>query len=89
VTRAHIIGACLMLIGCATQGDDFPALPPIADPQHGAVVAATAACGGPWREWSRTTLSSRWPFRVDVTETMRCLTDGRVVGPYSYRTDGL
>jgi len=81
--------AVLFVTGCAQE--QFVAYPqPYSMPQvHAAAAQATADCGGDWQSWSRGTTYSRWPYRIETTETMRCLKDGRVVGPYTYREDGL
>lgn len=68
---------------------DQVTLAPIPSPSGIAARQATADCGGPWLGWASTTTFSKWPYRIETTETMRCLGDGRVVGPYSYRGDGL
>lgn len=77
-----------LLAGCAREfrACDQPYIMPQV---HNAAAQAFADCGGPWQSWSRTTTTSRWPYRIETTETMRCLNDGRVVGPHTYREDGL
>jgi hypothetical protein len=81
----------ILLSGCvAAPSNDVPQFTGQAfAPMHGATRQAMADCGGPYVAWSSTTSRSLFPYRVETTERMRCLKDGRVVGPYTYRTDGL
>ncbi len=53
------------------------------------MLAATETCRGPWVSWSEVIYHSAWPYRTEVSETMRCLKDGSFAGPYRYRVDGL
>lgn len=88
--RSTAIALCLMVAACAEQGRApvqiaMPAVPS----SDSAAAQATRDCAGPWKEWSRTTATSEWPYRIQITETMRYLKDGRVVGPFTYRGDDL
>lgn len=81
--------AIMLVTGCTH--DQFVTYPqPYVMPQvHAAAAQATADCGGPWQSWSSEILTSRWPYSIERKETMRCMKDGRVVGPYTYREDNL
>lgn len=91
-SRGAALAAFLALAGCGglpTAPIDMPRLDPIPNPSGDAAHHASMDCGGPWLSWSSNTTFSKWPYRIETTETMRCLNDGRIVGPYSYREDGL
>jgi hypothetical protein len=78
--------ACLLLVSACGTAQPDTGTP---EPRHAAIVAATEACRGPWVSWSEVIYHSTWPYRTEVSETMRCLKDGSFVGPYRYRVDGL
>lgn len=78
------------LTGCAQPPDALNTVPAVYTyPGHAASLQAAIDCGGPYIEWNVEVDHTPWPYRTTRTETMRCLNDGRIVGPYSYRTDGL
>lgn len=85
------IALAVLLSGCAAapsndvpkfDGKDFA-------PMRSATQAAARDCGGPYVAWSRVTSHSPFPYQVETTERMRCLKDGRIVGPYTYNADPL
>ena len=85
-----ILSISLLAAGCGATPEIYqPPAAPTTWPMHEATSQATKDCGGAYVSWSRITSRSLFPYRVDVTEWMRCLTDGRIVGPYSYAGDGL
>ena len=72
--RPTAIALCLLAAGCAPRaGLDTPdiAAQPPRPTVSTASAAATRDCAGPWLEWSRTVFTSKWPYRVQVSETMR------------------
>ena len=83
--RHLILCLAVALTGCASAPPDDAAFQaqPLPD-AHTATQDAARDCGGPFLEWGSLTKTSKWPYRVEVAETFRCLNDGRVVGPYSY-----
>lgn len=82
-----ILAAALLACGCTPLPEIYQAPPEPLSPMHGATVQATLDCGGPYVAWSRITNRSMFPLRAEVSETMRCLHDGRIVGPYTYLVD--
>jgi len=90
MTRALLL-CCIVLTGC-TSGPRENYAPVYSNPPgpgHSANMRATADCHGPWVSWSSTIETSKFPYSFTVTQTMRCLKDGRVVGPYTYDADPL
>jgi hypothetical protein len=78
-----IFAATAALAFVASCAPAVSELPPIPDAMQTVAQNATTACGGPWVEWSRQTITSTWPMDTKISMTMRCLRDGRVVGPYT------
>lgn len=91
MTKHILVLSVLLLTGaCATQPFiDTASRPSPSVPDRDALNAADAACSGPWKPWAMTVVHTTWPYRTYVSETMRCLNSARVVGPFTYRTDGL
>lgn len=88
--RRVVITACLFLGACASSEP-----PPdpwgvyVESPSHASIVDAEKRCDGPFVEWSHDIFSAPWPYRVTHTVYYRCMKTGDVVGPYTYRTDGM
>lgn len=87
MTRAAFLAIALLACGCADMPEIYQVPPAPLSPMHDATVQAGRDCGGPYVAWSRVTSRSLFPLRTEVSETMRCLRDGRVVGPYTYEAD--
>lgn len=89
--RIPLIALAVLLSGCAAAPSNE--VPRFADqdfaPMRSTTQAAARDCGGPYVSWSRVTTTSLFPYRNEVTEQMRCLKDGRIVGPYTYNADPL
>jgi hypothetical protein len=80
------LGFCLALCACAAPD---PSPQPFYSPRHAVTMQAYAECAGPFVPWSQIVDHTPWPYRTTVTETLRCMKDGRVIGPFTYRADGL
>lgn len=82
-----LFAVALLASGCGAVPEVYQVSPEPLSPMHDATTQATRDCGGPYVAWSRVTNRSMFPLRTEVSETMRCLRDGRVVGPYTYLVD--
>ena len=85
--RILLLPCLLALSACAAPAPD--ADPIVYSPSHAVTMQAYAECAGPFMPWSQVIEHTPWPYRTTVTETMRCMKDGRFVGPFVYRVDAL
>jgi len=84
------LALAMLLAGCGSLPADIPQFgPDTYAPMRSATQAAARDCGGPFVSWSRVTSTSLFPYRIETSEWMRCLKDGRIVGPYTYSVDPL
>lgn len=77
----------VFLTACApvvAPTDPWPNPP---SPYHDATTSAYRDCAGPYVSWGLSSFRTEWPRTHVVSETMRCINTGNIVGPYRYSVE--